>query len=168
MTHVSNLLAQQLRRTPVWLTPLVAAVTAAVAALFLALDAALAVSLFPVFSLIFGFVGAAPALMVALWSRRAAPALVAALFIALVAVAPLLDTGPRKPFVRAGIGVQPGMALSEINTRMRGFPSIAGELDAAGEPRTLTFVNDFGPGDRDGLEVTLDRGRVVRAQFSWD
>lgn len=168
MTQLSALIAQQIRRTPLWLTPFVAAVTAAVAALFIVLDAALAVSLFPLFSLIFGFVGAAPSLMVALWSRRAAPALVAALFIALIAVVPLLDTGPRKAFVRAGIGVQPGMTLSEINVRMRGFPSIAGELDTAGEPQTLTFVNDFGSGDRDGLEVTLAGGRVVSAQFSWD
>lgn len=166
--NVPTLLTRPPRPTPRWLTPLVTAATVAFAALFLALDAAAAVSLFPLFGLVYGLAAAAPITLVALGTRRRAPALVAALLIAQVAVAPLLDIGPRKAFARAGLGVRPGMTLAEASARMRGFPSAASELDATGSPRTLVFVNDFGSGDRDALAVTLEDGRVVSAAIVWD
>jgi hypothetical protein len=141
---------------------------AGLAALYVALDAAMGVSLHPWFGAAYGLLGALPGLLVVALRRTPLLAAALALFAALIVAAPELDTGPRKPFLRTATAVSPGMSLAEVDRRMAAFmryPDVPGTLNADG---SAAYRHTFGPGDVDAVIVRVEHGRVTSSQVLLD
>lgn len=168
MHRLLQLNAGSPRRRAYWLTTGVGIGTLLLAAVYLVLDAGVAVSLAPWFGLVYALAGAAPGLLIGIWTHNRRMLLVVALFITLIAAAPWLDIGPRKPFLRAAHAIAPGMTLTQVDQQMHAFERFPATPGAMSAERTVVYRHLFDLGDIDAVVVSFDGDRVSGRQVILD
>jgi hypothetical protein len=145
----------------------VIALMALLGGLYLALDAAMGISLIPWYGMIYAVLGLLPGLPLIIRYRRLSITLVSAVFIGLIIAAPALDTSARKPFLRAAPAITPGMTLTEVDQRIQGVVRTPATPGTSGSNGVVVYRYTFGAGDTDALIVHVETAWSYNGNWFW-